>query len=252
MSTPAITPAERMVSVLARELSDGWTAVVGARSNIPLAACQLAQATHAPRLTVIAGAVFVNPRRLTPHFAAGLDCVAESVGDFVDVYQLTEAGVDVMFYSGLQIDRFGNINVHWVDRPDGRLRGPGLANTTFGHSAGRILLWAERHEARTLVPQVDFVSVTGHNYRGRSRAECGLGNLGPARLVTPMMTFRAENDALVPDTLHDGADWADVRARTGWELPDEAPPPTADPTGEELEILRGQIDPSGLLRGGRA
>jgi glutaconate CoA-transferase subunit B len=239
---------ERTAILLARELRDGWVAVVGARSNVPLAACLLAQRSHAPRLTVIAGGIYVNPARLVPHFAAGLDCRPEAVGDVIDIYQLTEAGVDVMFYSGLQIDRFGSVNLHWVARPSGRFRGPGLANTSFGHTAGRTMLWTERHDARTLVPEVDFVSVMGHRYAGRSRAELGITTAGPTRLFTPSMVFAADGGEFRPHSVHAGNDWPDVRQRTGWQLPECPPPPSEEPTADEVDLLRRAVDPEGLLR----
>lgn len=245
-----IAPAEWTAILMARELKDHWVAVTGARSNTPLAACMLARASHAPNLTVISGGIYTNPARLVPHFAAGLDCRPEAVGDFVDVYQITERGVDVMFYSGLQIDRYGGINLHWVNRPSGRFRGPGLANTSFGHTAERTMLWIDRHERRTLVPEVDFVSVAGHRYLKQSRAELGLTTLGPTRLFTPSMVFAAASGEFRPHTLHAGHAWAYVQQHTGWELPEEPPPPTSEPTPAEIELLRRQVDPEGLLRGG--
>ncbi len=239
---------ERMAVLLSRELRDGWTFAVGARSTLPTAAGMLAQATHAPSLTVLCGGIYVNPRRLVP-FAAGYDCHPDSVGDFIDVYQLTERGVDAICYSGMQIDRFGNLNLHWVDRPDGsRFRGPGIANTSFGHTAGRTLLWVERHEPRILVPEVDFASVVGLRRRGRTRAELGLPNLGPALLVTPSVLFEARDGELAPRVVHGDHDWSRVRAATGWELPEQSPPPATDPTAHEMSVLRGVVDPMGLLR----
>jgi glutaconate CoA-transferase subunit B len=247
--TRPATARERMAVLLSRQLSDGWSLGVGARSTLPMAAAMLAQATHAPNLTVLCGGIYVNPRRLVP-FAAGYDCHPDSTGDFVDVYQLTERGVDAICFSGMQIDRFGTINLHWVDRPGGgRFRGPGIANTSFGHTARRVLLWVERHERRILVPEVDFASVVGLAHRGRRRAELGLPNLGPTMLLTPSVLFTAEGGELVPREWHGAEDWAQVRAATGWELPEQPPARSAEPTGSELAVLRTRVDPMGLLRG---
>lgn len=244
----SIGSRERMAVLLARELRDGWTVGTGVRSSVPAAACLLAQATHAPDLTVLAGGIYTNPRRLVS-LAAGLDCRPEATGDFVDVYQTTERGIDAIFHSGLQVDRFGNVNLHWVNRPEGRLRGPGVANTSFGHTAGRILLWLERHDPRVLVEHVDFVSIAGLRSRGRSRAELGMPNLGPAVLVTPSVVFAAHGDELVARSIHGAQDWAAVRRDTGWELPGPPPPGTPEPTPEEISVLRSVVDPGGLLRG---
>lgn len=239
---------ERMAVLLARELRDGWTVGTGVRSTVPAAACLLAQAMHAPGLTVLAGGIYTNPRRLVS-LAAGLDCRPEATGDFIDVYQATERGIDAIFHSGLQIDRHGNVNLHWVDRPQGRLRGPGVANTSFGHTAGRILLWLERHDPRVLVEHVDFVSIAGLRSRGRTRAELGMPNLGPTVLVTPSVVFAACEGALAARSAHGEQDWAGVRRDTGWELPATRPPGTPEPTADELALLRTVVDPGGLLRG---
>ncbi|MGW1951089.1 hypothetical protein ACWCRC_43515, partial [Streptomyces sp. NPDC001940] len=156
--TTELSPRERISIAVSRELKDGTTVLTGAASSVPLAACLLAQATHAPRLTVLGAGVYINPRRLVPEFTAGWDCKPVAIGDMSDVFAITELGIDVMFYGGMQIDRYGCVNLHWVNTPLGRLRGPGLANTGLGHTARSTILYTERHDRRTLVDQVDYAS----------------------------------------------------------------------------------------------
>ena len=105
---------------------------------------------------------------------------------------ITELGLDVMFYGGMQIDRGGSVNLHYIPTAAGLLRGPGLANSTLGHTAARTLLYTERHDRRTLVESVDYASVIGHHRGGRSRAELGLPNAGPVALFTPDVLFRPD------------------------------------------------------------
>ncbi|MFD0068249.1 CoA synthetase [Streptomyces sp. NPDC056690] len=249
--TTELSPRERISIAISRELKDCTTVLTGAASSVPLAACLLAQATHAPRLTVLGAGVYINPRRLVPEFTAGWDCKPVAIGDMSDVFAITELGIDVMFYGGMQIDRYGCVNLHWVNTPSGRLRGPGLANTGLGHTARSTILYTERHDRRTLVDQVDYASVIGHSYRGRSRTELGLPNEGPTVLLTPDLLLRpADDGTLAPDLALHPLDWQDVRQRTGWQLPD-TPPAAFTPTTEEIELLRGSIDPSGLLSPGR-
>ncbi|MFD8818685.1 CoA synthetase, partial [Streptomyces sp. NPDC059627] len=245
--TVELSPRELISIAISRELKDGTTVLTGAASAVPLAACLLAQATHAPRLTVLGAGVYVNPRRLVPEFTAGWDCRPTAIADMADVFATTELGIDVMFYGGMQIDRYGCVNLHRVRTPNGELRGPGLANTMLGHTARATILYTERHDPRTLVEQVDYVSVVGHASRGRGRAELGLPNAGPQALLTPDLLFRPGDDgALVPALALHALDWADVRRRTGWPLPD-VPPATFTPTAEEIALLRGSVDPTGLL-----
>jgi glutaconate CoA-transferase, subunit B len=242
-----LTARERMSIAISRELRDGEVVLTGAASAVPLAACLLAQARHAPGLTILGAGVYINPRRLVPEFTAGWDCDPVAIADMSDVFAVTELGIDVMFYGGMQIDRWGSVNLHYVPTAAGVLRGPGLANCALGHTAARTILYTERHDRRTLVEAVDYASVIGHSRGGRSRAELGLANAGPAVLFTPDVLFRpGSGGSFVPDRAMSTADWADVQARTGWPLP--APPPApfaAEP--DEVATLRRFVDPGGLL-----
>jgi glutaconate CoA-transferase subunit B len=242
-----LTVRERLSIAIARELRDGEVVLTGAASAVPLAACLLAQARHAPALTILGAGVYINPRRLVPEFTAGWDCAPVAIADMSDVFAVTELGIDVMFYGGMQIDRSGSVNLHYVKTAAGVLRGPGLANCALGHTAARTILYTERHDRRTLVEAVDYASVVGHDRGGRSRAELGLPNTGPAALFTPDVLFRPDaRGAFVPDRAMSAADWADVRARTGWPLPAAAPEPFAA-LPDEVRTLRRFIDPGGLL-----
>jgi glutaconate CoA-transferase, subunit B len=243
----ALATGERIAIALSRELEGAGTMLIGAASAVPLAAGLLAQALHTPALTILGAGVYINPRRLVADLSAGWDCRPVAIGDMSDVFAITELGIDVMFYGGMQLDRFGCVNLHYVNTSSGRLRGPGLANTSLGHTARRTLLYTERHDRRTLVEQVEYASVIGHAYRGRTRRQLGLPNAGPTALVTPDVLFRpAADGVLTPDRALRDLDWPEVRERTGWSLP-EAPPVAFEPTAEEIELLRGSIDSGGLL-----
>jgi glutaconate CoA-transferase, subunit B len=242
-----LTARERMTIAISRDLQDGEVVLTGAASAVPLAACLLAQSRHAPTLTILGAGVYINPRRLVPEFTAGWDCDPVAIADMSDVFAVTELGIDVMFYGGLQIDRCGSVNLHYVLTPSGGLRGPGLANCALGHTAARTILYTERHDRRTLVESVDYASVIGHGRGGRSRAALGLANAGPAALFTPDVLFRPDSGGrLVPERVMRPVPWDEVRARTGWPLPAEPPEPfAAEP--DEIRTLRRCVDPGGLL-----
>src|ERR1700737_3388335 len=163
-----VTARERLSIAISHELCDGEFVLTGAASGVPLAACLLAQARHAPTLTILGAGVYVNPRRLVPEFTAGWDCAPVAIADMSDVFSVTELGIDVMFYGGLQIDRSGSVTLHYIRTTAGALRGPGLANSALGHTAARTILYTERHDRRTLVEAVDYASVIGHHRGGRS------------------------------------------------------------------------------------
>src|SRR3984957_7921377 len=150
-----LTAREAMSIAISRELRDGEVVLTGAASAVPLAACLLAQARHAPGLTILGPGVYVNPRRLVPEFTAGWDCAPVATADLSDVFAVTELGIDVMFYGGMQVYPCGWVNLHYVPPASGVPRGPGLANCRLGHTAARTILYTERHDRRTLVEAVD-------------------------------------------------------------------------------------------------
>lgn len=106
-----------------------------------------------------------------------------------------------------------------------------IAGTDLPRTVGRSLLCVERHAPQVFVEAVDFVS-------GAGRDAC----------VTELasLDFSGEEPALV--SVHPGVDAAVVRERTGFELAGpQAPPVTAEPTDEVLEVLRRRVDPTGVL-----
>ena len=123
---------ERLSIAISRELNDGEVVLTGAASAVPLAACLLAQARHAPSMTILGAGVYINPRRLVPEFTAGWDCHPVAIADMSDVFSITERGIDVMFYGGMQIDRYGSVNLHYIPTATGMLRGRGWRTPHWG------------------------------------------------------------------------------------------------------------------------
>ena len=241
---------ERMAVAIARELAGARTMLIGAASAVPLAAGLLAQALHTPGLTILGAGVYINPRRLVADLSAGWDCRPVAIGDMSDVFAITEAGIDVMFYGGMQIDRFGCVNLHRVMTSSGPLRGPGLANTTLGHTAKRVVLYSERHDRRTLVETVDYASVIGHAYRGThprrtEPAECGPDGPGDARRADAPRRRRRPDPRSAAATRRLGGAYAAgpagswARRRPGSRCP---------PTRRSSCCVRS-VDPGGLLAG---
>jgi glutaconate CoA-transferase subunit B len=247
MSGACLAPRERMAVAIARELTGAETILIGAASAVPLAAGLLAQALHSPEMTILGAGVYINPRRLVADLSAGWDCRPVAIADMSDVFAITEQGIDVMFYGGMQIDAAGCVNLHRVRTASGVVRGPGLANAMLGHTARRTILYTERHDNHTLVNQVDYASVVGHAYRGRRRAELGLTNAGPQALVTPEVVLRPDAEGrFTRGELLGALDWQELCRRTGWSLPEQVPP-TFVATGDEIDVLRGRVDPARLL-----
>lgn len=241
---------ELMAVVLARELRDGEVGVAPA-SEIATAACLLAQRTHAPNLVFLTPSGFVNPKpkALYPSASDGRYWAGcEAIGNFYDVFEYSERGVDFMFYTAMQVDRYGNLNLHWVGGPEGRRRGPGLANISHAVTAQRYFIYKTSHTRRDFPERVDFLTAPGH----LSGSRHGLPGGGPCLCVTPLanMDFHEATGAMRLRSVHEGVAVEQVLANTGFPLiVPEGVSVTPPPTPEELRLLREEIDTTGLLRG---
>lgn len=237
-----------MVVALARELRDGDVCMTGTNSEVPVAACLLAQQLHAPNLTLILPSGIVNPRagRLYRSAADGRWLEgAEAVGSGYDLFELSENGrLDAMFYGGVQIDRYGNINLTRV----GGFRGPGLANISFAVTARRTYLYAMSHTRRTFVERVEYLTAPGHLSGGGSRQAAGIDTEGPVFCITPLACLGFQEGRMVVRTVHAGVSADDVVDNTGFDLGPTGWPETPTPSADELEALREQVDMTGALR----
>ncbi|MEE8448750.1 MAG: CoA synthetase [Thermodesulfobacteriota bacterium] len=245
------TVKELMVTVLARELNDNEVGYVGAAAAIPLMACLLAQRTHAPGL-ILSGLV-VNPRAEVL-FPSAFDyrylTRAEAWADCWDIFVESERGVDFMFYSGIQIDQRGNVNLNRVGpKSQPRLQGPGMGNSALGINCRRFYIYHARHRKETFVPEVDFISVPGTLVNGRPRAELAVYGRGPELCVTPLAVMGFEEGGTMRvKSIHPGVTWEQLQQNTGFPLDSPSTPSvTGQPTEEEISVLRG-IDRTGLLR----
>ncbi|HKP53365.1 MAG TPA: CoA-transferase [Chloroflexia bacterium] len=246
-----ISTGQVMVSALSRSLRDGEVVVMGANSMIPLAAARLAQLTHAPNLTILAGAsgavnTLVEP--LVPSSGDYANLVAEAVLPFPEVLMLQLGGrTDVFFVGGLQIDRHGNCNLALVgDRERPTLRGPGSAAIAWAARSGRAILYTTSHTPRVFVPRVDFVSLAGWTEPGERWGGIGAE---PAMVVTPLAVMDFSQDGLMRlVSTHPGVSMDKVVENTGFDLimPEGEVPATPEPTPEELRLMR-DFDVDGLL-----
>jgi glutaconate CoA-transferase subunit B len=251
--------AEEMMTVIAsRELRDGEIVFVGI--GLPNLACNLARATHAPRLVLIyeSGAVGALPERL-PVSIGDPSLVTGSLmaTGMADIFQLFLQGgrIEVGFLGGAQIDRYGNINTTVVGdyaNPKVRLPGSGGAAEIAIHARRTLII--SRLSTRAFPAEVDFITSPGNRSRGRSRKEWGMPGAGPVKVITDRgVLVASESDgemelaALYPEMTVE-----DVTSRVGWPLRvrDDLEA-VAPPSSEELRLLREVLDPSKLyLKGG--
>jgi glutaconate CoA-transferase subunit B len=247
---------ELMACQLADRLRDGELVVIGGASVIPMAAALLAQATHAPNLTLLTGSGAVNPRptRLEP---SGGDAeylrTAEAHFTIEDVFDDCERGrYDVSIFGGIQVDQYANFNLTFVGGTLGRprFRGPGFVNAGIANAAGRFMLCCEAHTPRTLVERVDFASGAGARCPGGAPYPDDRPGGGPDHCVTPLCCLRVGSDGrLGLASLHPGVTLDAVRVRTGFGLGGgREVPVTPVPPAEQLAVLRERVDRAGVLR----
>ena len=224
-----IAPEERLAAVLARLILDPAAPparhiAVGAASPIPAAACWLVRKLgHKVRLSLL------HKRSGNP-FTEGSRELFDLAG---------QGRIDLFFLGGGQIDGAANINLIGTgDWPGRAARFPGSFGSAFMYmTTPRTILFREEHSPRVLVPRVDAISAPGVS-------EPGVFRRGAAQaLVTGRCVFRFDpaRARFTLDTIHPGQTQADIRANTGFDYDEAAPPTTPDPTPEELALLRGPV-----------
>jgi glutaconate CoA-transferase subunit B len=250
------TLSELMACVLAREIKDGDIGgIPGVRSEVPLAAVCLAARHHAPSMTLYTIHGEADMARLsitgtTSDWEGGLD-IAHAY-ELNNIFELLHVGAfNWIFYGALQIDRFGNINLAGVgDHAAPRLRGPGTAGGNSENFAKRFFVWINEHSPRVFVPAVDFITSAG--YGPHDREALGITGAGASPIVTPLAVLDIDRQrrAMRLLSVHPGVTVAEVEAQTGFELlmADGGVTQTQPPTESELDILRTQVDPRGVLR----
>ncbi|MEO7963276.1 MAG: CoA-transferase, partial [Gemmatimonadaceae bacterium] len=220
--------------------------------------CNLARATHAPRLTLIyeSGAVGAQPERL-PVSVGDPSLVTGSlmICGMADVFQLflQNGRIEVGFLGGAQVDRWGNINTTVIgsyDHPKIRLPGSGGAAEIAIH-ARRTLIIA-RLSPRAFPENVDFITSPGHRPLGGTRSSLGMPGAGPTRIITDkgILAPNAKSGEMELAALYPGVTVDDVKKGVGWPLVvrdtlDTVP----EPTSQELAILREHLDPQRLFLG---
>jgi len=251
------TLMELMICAASHLLEDNKTAVIG--TGAPLAAAMLAQKTHAPNLVILFEAGGMAPiLEQLPISVGGSQTQTRAVmhSSMFDIMETCQRGmVDYSFLGGAQIDRYGNLNSTMIGddyaSPKVRLPGSGGANDLAS------LCWQTvtiiPHERRKFVPKVDFITTPGYLSGPGTREAAGLPpDTGPYKVISTLalMGFDPRSKHMRVEQMHPRVTRDDIIANTGFEmLFDEPVTITAEPTDEELRILREVVDPQGRIIG---
>jgi glutaconate CoA-transferase subunit B len=250
------TPAEIMITLSARALAGEKTVFVGV--GLPNIACNLARRTVAPALELVyeSGVFGARPARLPlsigdPALVSGATSVCSMAELFMNYLQ--GGRIEVAFLGGAQIDRFGNLNTTVIgdyERPKVRLPGSGGACEIAIHARRVFIIM--RLMKRAFVERVDFVTSPGHLVgRAGDRAAQGIPGRGPELVVTDkaILSFDGETGEMVLTSVHPGVSVAEVQAEVSWPLQVADPlGVTKPPTGEELRLIREELDKVGAYR----
>jgi len=252
MTELTYSSAELMIINASRLLRDGDTVFVGVGQ--PNLACNLAKRTHAPNLVMIyeAGVIGAEPARLPlsigdPTLVSG----ALSVVSMYDIFAnyLQRGNVDVGFMGGAQIDKYGNINATVIgDYAQPKVRLPGSGGSQ------EIAAWANRcyimtpHQKRRFPEKVDFMTSAGFLNGRKEREATGVRGGGMLAVVTDIGILEPDdNGELVLTALHPGKTVEQAKENTGWDLKIASELDTTEPvTKKELDILRKELDPTGI------
>jgi glutaconate CoA-transferase subunit B len=250
VSDPTSWSTDEMMSVAAARTLRGRTSCfVGI--GLPSTAANLARRLHSPDLVLVyeSGTIGARPNRLPLSIGDGeLAVTAESVVSVPEVfnYWLQPGRIEVGFLSAAQIDRYANINTTVVGpdyrHPKTRLPGAGGA-PEIAASCPEVIV-VVRHNRRTFVPSVDFVTSLGYGTGAGHRQRLGLPGRGPIMVITDLGILEPDPATceLTLTRLHPGVELAAVRAATGWDLAVADPVgQTPPPTDEELTTLRRLI-----------
>jgi len=240
-----------MVAAAAREIKDGERVFVGMR--LPLLGFAVAKELHAPNAVGLFenGVIRDWPALQSiftmsdpPNVARSLYC-----GGLLDVMGLMQSGrVELGFIGGAEVDRFGNLNTHWVEEKGKRVRLPGSGGAAdIATLAGRCII-IMNHERRRFVPRVHFVTSPGYGEGGNWRDQSGLTGGGPSRVITSMgiLSFDPTTKEMLLSSYHPGVTVEQIQRETGWPLRlSEDIRETSPPAADEIAAVR-KYDPKGV------
>jgi acyl CoA:acetate/3-ketoacid CoA transferase beta subunit len=247
---------ELMVCRVAAEVDADGVVVMGSFTPLAYASYMLAKLTHARDAYLVGfDAVGMAPIQLSftgAEAAAykGAVCRWGMLTEINSIHLSNHGGVEAV--SSAQLDGSGAINLSVIgdfERPKVRLPG-GAGAAEVIKMYRKMVAYFSDHNPRTLVERVGFVTGTRWKVGAQARLDAGL-QPGAIVIVTNLAVLEKDHDTrpFRIASLHPGVEAETVVERTGFELevPDEIPV-TAEPTDEQLMLLREQIDPLGTVK----
>ena len=158
----------------------------------------------------------------------------------------------IAFLGAAQIDCYGNLNstlLGTYEDPVERFPGSGGGCDAASMASGVIVFM--RNEVKRFVEKLDYFTSPGWLRGGDSRAKAGFTRGGPLAVVTNLgvMKFDEVTRMMYLAEYYPFTTPRTVAASTGFDLDISRARPAAEPSEEELDILRTQVDPQRLILG---
>ncbi len=249
---------DQMTISLAREMKDKESCYTGIAIPLAVVAIQFARMTHAPALDFFYGGYWIQPDLDVDLFTIMTDLEAfndsiskaKGFGKLIQLYQYwggPKHNLDFGIIRPAQIDQWGNINNSVVgnyNQPKFRFPG-GAAIGDICNACRRVLTYIPRHDKRTFVEKVDFITARGVSPEWRK--EVGLDDYqGIVTIVTDLaiLDFQTNDGRMRVRSIHANSSIDELKENTSFtlEIPDPLPV-TEPPSSDELEILQTKADP---------
>lgn len=231
-------------------------------TGVPVAAMELAKHLHAPNLTLALCGWIFNPDLSKLTVLPDLEFCKEvfelpseaRMIDYPGLWSHRIGEVTFSFSSGVQVDKEGNLNSVCIGdwrQPKVQLIGPAFIPEHFT-CMKREYIMMPKHDKRTFVEKVDFITGVGYPGGMEGRRALGLYTDGPKYIFTPKCIFSFDDEGKIfVKSIHPHVTKEDLIESTGFDLGSlDDVPVTPAPTEEELYLLRNVVDPNGLLLGG--
>ncbi len=253
------SPKETAAVFISRQIHNSEYISLGTNLPVPTAGVLLAHLTHAPDIKLNVMNYFTNLSGID-RFEDLNQVASPKAGKWAEAImsleQMFDAVVhmDLCFAGGMQVDRYGNMNLLGVGEGPGgwKVRGPGPVGTaSVMAGVKRFVIYTNDHSPRTLVEKCQYVSAVGWHQGGAdARTKLGFKGGGPVWCITPRAAFDfdPETKEMRLRYIFSGTVEETV-AQMGFKpaiAPDVCAAPA--PTAEELTTLRTRVDPAGFLR----
>ena len=247
---------ELMTVLMAREVTNADVMIVGVATPMVWAAFTLAKLTHAPDAIYhyIMGNTFVfEPRQVSLLYLEMNSARAyrfQNTGECTLESLPSDRLTTIEFFRPAQIDQYGNTNNICIgDWKNPKIRFPGcagIADFSMFYTRGSFL-YTPRHDDKTFVPKIDFISGVG--FKEGKKSICG--GAGPQCVITNLayLNFNEISKRMKVETIHPGIDIETVVKSTGFELiiPDDLKE-TRPASAREIKLLREKVDPLGVRK----